>query len=130
VEGIWQGLKVFELADVDRAKFAITNMKNIKRSTRSLGQVRGHRKGIEGETLLGYLDARLEIYLPSYRWVLEHALQGELTQLRQLAQEQIVILLDYETNCDLHDLHRPLSHAGLIKCYLEDQWPPSHLKEV
>jgi hypothetical protein len=43
--------------------------------------------------------------------------------LEKLAKEQTVILLDYETNCELNNLVRPLSHAGLIKRYLEEQWP-------
>ena len=33
VEGIWQGLKVFESEDIDLQKFEITNMKSIKRSS-------------------------------------------------------------------------------------------------
>jgi hypothetical protein len=35
--------------------------------------------------------------------------------LRQLGDGgRTVLLLDYETNCDVEDLSRPLSHAGLI----------------
>jgi hypothetical protein len=48
-EGIWQGLKVFEKADVDPAKFAITTMKGLKRSARTYGKVPGHRKGVAGD---------------------------------------------------------------------------------
>lgn len=29
------------------------------------------------------------------------------------------MFLDYETNCDVRDLRPPLSHAGLVKLYLE-----------
>jgi hypothetical protein len=43
VEGIWQGLKVFEHSDVDPSKFLITQMKGLKRSARTYGQVLGHR---------------------------------------------------------------------------------------
>lgn len=123
VEGIWQGLKVFESADVDPSRFSVTSMKNLKRSARTFGRVLGHRRGVNGEDLLTYTDARFQIYLPSYRWVLEHCLQDVLAQLREHAEKQTVLLLDYETNCDLHDLSRPLSHAGLVKRYLEGQWP-------
>nr|MBA3532079.1 hypothetical protein [Ardenticatenales bacterium] len=41
VEGIWQGLKVFESANVDASKFSITTMKNLKRTVRSNGPVLG-----------------------------------------------------------------------------------------
>jgi hypothetical protein len=34
-----------------------------------------------------------------------------------------VVLHDYETNCEVEDLSSPLSHAGLVKCYLEGNWP-------
>lgn len=34
-----------------------------------------------------------------------------------------IVLLDYETNADIDDLSRPLSHASLIKQYLEGTWP-------
>ena len=123
VEGVWQGLKIFELAGVDVSKFRIANMKGIKRTVRSLGGVLGHREGVDGERLLGYREARSAIYLPVYRWVLENKLQPELESLRQLSTQGSVILLDYETNANIDDLSRPLSHAGLIKAYIENNWP-------
>jgi hypothetical protein len=98
-------------------------MKNLKRSARTYGKVLGHRQGVTGEQLLAYAEARHTIYLPSYHWVLTHYLQDLLTNLQALERERTVIVLDYETNCDLANLARPLSHAGLIKRYLEGQWP-------
>lgn len=124
VEGIWQGLKVFESTDVDPAKLEVTSMKGLKRTVRRFGRVRGHRRGVAGAELLDYRTARFEIYLPAYRWALEHRLQSELAELRALSErEEPVVLLDYETNCDLEDLSKPLSHAGLVKRYLEGDWP-------
>ena len=52
VEGLWQALKVFEHADVDESKLAITSMKGIKRGAGKLGRVLGHREGLGGERLL------------------------------------------------------------------------------
>ena len=123
VEGIWQGLKVFERADVDLSKFDITIMKNLKRSTRTYGKILGHRQGIAGDQILPYVEARRLIYLPTYYWVLEHSLQDLLAELKHLEREKTIIFLDYETNCDVNVVTRPLSHAGLIKLYLEDNWP-------
>lgn len=127
VEGIWQGLKVFERVDVDPSRFRVTTMKNLKRSARTYGKVLGHRQGVTGERLLAYAEARRMIYLPSYHWVLTYCLQDLLADLRVLEQERTVVLLDYETNCDLTNLSRPLSHAGLIKRYLEGQWPQDNI---
>ena len=72
VEAIWQGLKVFEGADVDVQMFHNDTMKNIKRTVRKLGKPLGHRKGVNGTELLGYIEARKLIYIPTFMWVLEH----------------------------------------------------------
>src|SRR5690348_4522604 len=98
-------------------------MKNLKRSTKKHGKVLGHREGIAGDQLLSYIEARYEIYLPSYHWVLEHYLQDLIESLRQFSKEKTLVLLDYETNEDIRALNRPLSHAGLIKLYIEGNWP-------
>lgn len=123
VEGIWQGLKVFESADVDPDKFKNRTMNNLKRSVRRYGKVLGHRQGVAGTQLLGYVDARYAIYLPTYSWVLENCLQDPIARLQQLESERTVVLLDYETNCDVTSVSRPLSHAGLVKLYIEGNWP-------
>lgn len=129
VEGIWQALKVFEHEEVDRSKLTITTMKGIKRSvTKHSGKVRGHQAGLFSKESLGYIEARWQIYLPAYRWVLDHKLQDEVARLRTLGQERMVILLDYETNEDVNDPSAPLSHAGLVKRYLEDDWPTEEEK--
>jgi hypothetical protein len=85
--------------------------------------MRGHRAGLTGDRLLPYAEARRAIYLPAYRWVLDHCLQAELAQLRDLGTQGTVLLLDYETNTDPADLSQPLSHAGLVKHYLDGTWP-------
>ena len=55
VEAIWQGLKVFENCDVDVQMFANDTMKNIKRTVRRFGKPLGHRKGVYGKELSGYI---------------------------------------------------------------------------
>ena len=123
VEGLWQGLKVFDREDIDPSKWAITDMSGIKRGGKSRGAVRGHRFGIGSDILLGYRDARLRIYLPAYKWVLENRLVAQVEELRRQLAEKPVVLLDYETNPDVEVLSRPLSHAALIKYHLEGSWP-------
>jgi hypothetical protein len=129
VEGIWQALKVFEHADVDPSKLRITNMKGIKRTTRRFGRVLGHREGLTGTRLLSYVAARRRIYLPSYRWVLEHALDELVGELAQRAARDPVVLLDYETNEDVSDVARPLSHVALIASYVARIWPDETMGE-
>lgn len=45
VEAVWQGLKVFEHADVDVKLFRNDTMKVLKRTVRQFGKPLGHRRG-------------------------------------------------------------------------------------
>lgn len=123
VEGLWQGLKVFEKEDVDIKAFDNRTMKNIKRTVRKHGPVKGHRFGIGSNDILPYIEARFSIYLPAYRWVLDNKLQDEITEIKKLIQLNNVVLLDYETNTEPNNTSKPLSHAGLIQKYVQDVWP-------
>jgi hypothetical protein len=123
VEGIWQALKVFESADIDEAMFQNDKMKDIKRTVRKYGQPLGHRKGVNGTELLNYIDARILIYLPSYLWVLENKVSKIIERLKEAAEKNDIVLLDYETNCDILNPQKPLSHAFLIKAYVEGKYP-------
>ena len=123
VEAIWQGLKVFETADVDVNMFANDTMKNIKRTVRRFGKPLGHRKGVKGTELLGYIEARKQIYLPAYKWVLENKVANLIERLREASKTKTIVLLDYTTNCDIDNPKTPLSHAFLIKAYAEGLYP-------
>jgi hypothetical protein len=123
VEGIWQALKVFESADIDEAMFSNGTMKDIKRTVRKYGKPLGHRKGVNGTDLLNYIDARIEIYLPSYLWVLENKVSEIIERLKEASQKEDIVLLDYETNCDVLNPKKPLSHAFLVKAYVEGHYP-------
>ena len=123
VEAIWQGLKVFEHCDVDTTLFANTSMRGLKRTVRRFGKPLGHRKGVNGTELLGYIDARKLIYVPAYRWMLEHKVQDIIERLRKASTTKTVVLLDYNTNADVEDGSTPLSHASLVKAYIEEDRP-------
>lgn len=124
VEAIWQGLKVFERVDVDVQMFMNDTMKNIKRTVRRFGKPLGHRKGVNGTELLGYIEARKQIYIPTYRWVLENKVAHIIEQLRTASNEgKTIVLLDYDTNADVENPKKPLSHASLIKAYAEGVYP-------
>ena len=119
VEGIWQGLKVFANADIDPSSFTNSTMKNLKRTVRKYGKPLGHRKGVNGDELLGYIEARRLIFIPSYLWVLENKVKRIMDRLQDAAMKRDFVLLDYETNCDVSDPRKPLSHAFLIKAFVE-----------
>ena len=123
VEAIWQGLKVFESSDVDIHLFKNDTMKNIKRSVRKNGRPLGHRKGVNGSELLDYIEARKQIYIPTYRWMLENKVSSIIERMKEASKTKIIILLDYNTNQDVDDASKPLSHAFLIKAYIEGIYP-------
>lgn len=128
VEGIWQGLKVFESNSIDVKKFRIDSMKNIKRTVRKNGKVLGHQKGISNNmVLLSYVDARNLIYVPSYNFVLQNYLEEELQKIKCILESTGIVLLDYETNTDINNISKPLSHASLIKKFIEN---PSWLRSM
>ncbi|NKZ03247.1 DUF6939 family protein [Actinomadura latina] len=117
VEGVWQALKVFASEEEDFSKLEVTTMKGIKRTVRRLGPPLGHR--FEGR-LLGYEEARRLIYLPTYRWMLDHRAPALVAELRELSTKHTVVLLDYTVNGDVADLSKPLSHAALVVQHVQD----------
>lgn len=123
VEAIWQGLKVFESYGVDVTMFGNDTMKNIKRTVRKYGKPLGHQYGLDSTELLDYITARKKIYIPAYQWVLENKVQDIIARLREATKTKTIVLLDYETNADVDNPKKPLSHAALIKAYVEGSYP-------
>lgn len=122
VEAVWQGLKVFEGYGVDYATLHNDTMKDLKRTVRKYGKPLGHQYG---DRILNYADARWLIYLPTYLYMLENVptVQYTLQKIKERLQEKDIVFLDYNTNCDVADYSKPLSHAGLVKLYLEGKYP-------
>lgn len=124
VEGIWQGLKVFEHAGIDREVLQNRSMRGIKRSVRRFGKPLGHQRGLHSTELLDYMTARREIFIPTYRWMLEHKAMPIIERLRAASRAgKTIILLDYNSRCDVDDPRSPLSHAYLVKAYAEGLYP-------
>lgn len=130
VEGIWQGLKVFENEGIDRQMFQNNSMRNIKRTVRTHGKVLGHQKGINSSEILDYVEAKHQIYIPTFKWVLENKVSHIIERLRNASKESTVVLLDYNTCCDVDSPSKPLSHAYLIKAYVEGIYPYAPKQET
>lgn len=128
VEAVWQGLKVFENEDVDKSMFLNDTMRGIKRTVRKHGKVLGHRKGVDGTEILGYVEAKRLIYIPTYRWMLEHKVTDIIERLRKASLMKTIVLLDYNTCCDVYSYTKPLSHAYLVKAYAEGLYPFDDLR--
>ena len=79
---------------------------------------------MNGTELLGYIEARKLIYIPTYRWVLENKVVPIIERLRKASNEgKTIVLLDYDTNADVENAKKLLSHASLIKAYVEGIYP-------
>ena len=128
VEGIWQGLKVFESCGIDMNSFSNKTMAGLKRTTSRYGRPLGHQKGINSTELLDYFEARMLIYLPSYKWVLENVPEVVeiIERIKQRCITNDIVFLDYNTNIDICNISSPISHAGLIKLYIENRYPDSN----
>lgn len=124
VEGIWQGLKVFEHAGIDRYSFRNDTMKNIKRTVRKFGKPLGHQYGVFSKQLLNYADAKRLIYAPSYKYVLDNIpeVQHVIAKIKKQAEVSDIVLLDYNLNPDNRDASKPLSHAEFVKMYIEGRY--------
>ena len=72
--------------------------------------------------MLGYVDARKAIYIPTFQWVLEHKVTDLVKGLADIASRQNLVLLDYDTNEDVERVDKPLSHASIIKLYIESNF--------
>ena len=55
--------------------------------------------------------------------MLENKANKELEKIKTLSLSHDVILLDYATNPDVENPNSPLSHAALIKAYIEGSYP-------
>lgn len=125
VEAVWQGLKVFQSVGVDFSTFRNDTMKGLKRTVRTLGLPLGHLKGAYGTELLNYFDARMLIYLPTYKYVLDNVAEVHsiVERIAEESKVKDIVFLDYNTNTDVCDISKPLSHAGLVKLYIEGKYP-------
>lgn len=118
VEGVWQGLKTFAGEGISYETLRNGTMKNLKRTVRTHGRCLGHKYG---DKIIDYIEARKQIYVPTYNWVLQNKLGPLVSKIADLSSRGTVALLDYETNGNVDDASKPLSHASLIKAYIESQ---------
>ena len=63
-------------------------MKGLKRTVRKFGKPLAHQKGVNGNELLDYITARKLIYLPVYKWILDHSLNNEINKLKAISKNK------------------------------------------
>ena len=60
--------------------------------------------------------------------MLEHKAMDIIERLRKASETKTIVLLDYNTCCDVDDEAKPLSHAYLVKAYAEGLYPFDDLR--
>jgi hypothetical protein len=109
VEGVWQGLKVIRGKTAPR----YFHGPGAKRG----GKPSGH---LFGKQLLGVVEARRRIYVPTYEWVLEHRIDSAVIEhLLATARNGVTQFIhDVGDNGDPNDENQPLAHAAVLVRYL------------
>jgi hypothetical protein len=109
VEGVWQGLKVI------RGKTAPRFFRGP--GAKRAGKPSGHQFG---KKLLGVVEARRRIYVPTYECMLENRIDPSLIdQLLTAARSGVTQFIhDVGDNGDPNDVTQPLAHAAVLVRYL------------
>jgi hypothetical protein len=109
VEGVWQGLKVIRGKTAPR----FFGGPGAKRG----GKPSGHQFG---RKLLGLVEARRRIYVPTYEWVLENRTDPPVIEAFVAAAFAGVTqhFHDMADNGDVNDPGQPLAHAAVLVQYL------------
>ena len=89
----------FEYCGIDFDTFKNGTMKNLKRTVRKYGLPKGHQKGIYSSELLDYFQARIQIYLPTYKWMLDNIspVKNLIARISERAKTHDLVFWDYNT---------------------------------
>lgn len=113
VMSIWEGLKVFELSDIDKNIFFLRHKDRLLRSGLGLGNLRGYRRGTNYDYIYEENEAYQRIFIPTYRWVLEHKAFQIIQWLRHNYHKDIIIVDNIE-----EVIPNQITPATLIKAYV------------
>ncbi len=97
---------------------AVWNTLKIKENDNS-----GFRRDSYSNTIYDYLEARKKLFIPTYRWMLEYNAAKIIKEMRRANQDKTLVLYGIEDNYKIENLDKPLSHAFLIKAYVEGLAP-------
>lgn len=127
VAAIWNSLMVFEDTDVD---MELRNIRIHALGRKHTGKLIGIRQGYFNNYTMDITEARKKILIPMYRWMLEQKVFPIVQQLRKIAKQRNIILLDDSVNSDIGNVNQPLSQSWLLKSYIEGLYPYEDVYEV
>lgn len=89
------------------------------------------KKGLYIKEYWTYTEARKKIIIPLYGWMLENKAWDIINNLRELSKSATITIIDKSVNCNIDNIHEPLSYAFLLKAYIEGTHPYEEaIKEV
>jgi hypothetical protein len=119
VQGVYEAMKDID-GEIDMSRLTEEKQRKIVRE----GTASGWLKFKNSHIVLDTPQARMTFFALPYKHVLDHFVKDEIVQLKKLlASGKSLILLDNSTNMDMMDDSKDLSHAFLLKCYLEGNYP-------
>lgn len=83
----------------------------------------GFKRGCYDHVIFDYIEARKKIFIPTYRWMLENKAAEIIKRMRIANRDKTIVLYDGEDNYDIDNPSKPLSHAYLVKAYVEGLAP-------
>ena len=98
------------------------------RDLSDIGDVSWNEWGVGFGSIITMMTKTMLFAEVEYRWVLEHKVANIIERLREASKTKTIVLLDYNTNCDVDDPTTPLSHAYLVKAYAEGLYPYDDIK--
>lgn len=115
VNEVWQKLCVKSQDNLSRLEY-----KNLK-----------FRKGLKINEYWTYTEARREIFIPLYCWMLENKAFKIIEFLRKQLLTTTIVIVDKSINCNIDNIEEPLSCAFLLKAYIKGTEPYQNaIKEV
>ena len=70
-----------------------------------------------------YVDARKNILIPIYCWMLENKAYDIVEYLRVLMEKKTILIVDRTVNAEIENIKESFSCAFLLKAYIEASWP-------
>ncbi len=119
IEGVWQGLKIVD-GNVDFGMFRIApyhRPPEYRKRLRSYAYQ--NTTFLYGNRIIGLIEARFVIYLPTYLYMLEHLMSVSVLDeiFAALCQGRDIAFFDWDSNHDIMNATISFSHSAILAAW-------------
>ena len=126
LEAIVSAFRVCEHEGADLTWLQKSGKEAYRRKPKELGALLGYQRGsFTDKPLLSEIEFRKLVYVPLYKWQLEHHCQEALSILRDAHEKSDIVLLAGGCDRDICDVLSSISYPTLIAQYLLGTYPDS-----